>query len=68
MLFTQRNDGQRHLVVGSPVAHGGRPEVIWESPLAISRISARIRYRRGQRAVSKWGTKAHFLVGVLTSE
>ena len=53
----QRNDGQRHLVVESPVAHGGRPEVIWESPLAISRISARIRYRRGQRAVSKMGNK-----------
>jgi len=53
----QRNDGQRHLVVESPVAHGGRPEVIWESPLAISRISARIRYRRGQRAVSKMRNK-----------
>ena len=45
------SDGQRHLVVGSPVAHGGRPRI---SPLAISRISARIHYRRGQRAVSKW--------------
>jgi hypothetical protein len=41
------------LVIGSPVANGGVPQIIRISPLAIRWICALILYRRGQRAMSK---------------
>ncbi len=50
------------------VPTGGLPEIIRISPLARSRISARIRYRRGQLAVSKWRNNGSLPSGVRTSE